>query len=901
MRKRFVEFIVPIAIAAIFALLNITPFFQTAEQRIFDLFLHIKPAIPERAEILLLDIDDTAIKNVGLFPWSRDYMARGLISLREFEAEYVTFDVEYVDPSPQTVDGNFLQTELPEVFDANFAGIVDQIDALFGALAAGQIPVADAPEFVDQWAQDVNYVQQGLLSTVGSVVQDNDAFLGRAARFHGTTYFTVNILDYDELAPQDEEAEIDKATVVPIGTVDLRSVRPGEDIRPTISPVLAGGKGAGFPNVVVDSDGVRRRIDLLAAVDDQYFAQLVTAPLLDWLGNPDITVGRDNVVLGGARIPGAEDPVTITIPLAPDGRMLINWPKAEYTDSFRHISYWRLVFDWEKEEEMLELLRSIAPNLDRYYVDSDQLLPLYDFAEGLKEDVLAGGDRAQIEQWREYRSIFFETLGDFLGSEVLDWFLTDVQAAIDSGEYEAAVIPQLQAIADETDQLFRALSERFDQFWNNRLVLMDELPGSFVIIGLVGTSTTDIGVTPFDEEYMNVGPHASVVNTILQQQFLDSLPWPLSLALMFIVSILVTLLISRLEPTPSLVIGFGAVFVVMGGVVALFLLTGIYVNLVTPVVGLFLTLVVLTAIKFIRENRQKMEVRNAFGHYMSEEVVKQVTEDPSKLALGGDRKEITAIFTDVQGFSTISEALEPEQLVHLLNRYLSEMCDIILNEQGTIDKFEGDAIIAFFGAPIDMEDHAVKCCRAAIQMKKLEEQLNKEFLAEEMSPTPLLTRIGVNSGDMVVGNMGTATRMDYTMMGHNVNLAARLEGVNKQYGTWILASEQTYSQTGRTFSARKLDRVRVVGITEPVRLYELIDLREDVDGDQNLIDKLRTFNTGLTAFEGKEWAEAEKNFKTVLDEYPEDGPAKYYLDRARKFKKTPPSPDWDGVFNLTKK
>ena len=229
------------------------------------------------------------------------------------------------------------------------------------------------------------------------------------------------------------------------------------------------------------------------------------------------------------------------------------------------------------------------------------------------------------------------------------------------------------------------------------------------------------------------------------------------------------------------------------------------------------------------------------------------------------------------------------------------MCDIILDGRGTIDKFEGDAIIAFFGAPVEMDDHQIQACRAAIQMKKLEERLNQEFLAEELSPTPLLTRIGVNSGDMVVGNMGTDTRMDYTMMGHNVNLAARLEGVNKQYGTWILVSEQPYAETGREFSVRKLDRVRVVGITEPVRLYELIDTREEVDDDQNLIDKLRTFNAGLTAFEGKEWGEAEKNFAVVLDEYPEDGPAKYYLDRSRKFKKTPPSPDWDGVFHLTKK
>jgi adenylate cyclase len=264
------------------------------------------------------------------------------------------------------------------------------------------------------------------------------------------------------------------------------------------------------------------------------------------------------------------------------------------------------------------------------------------------------------------------------------------------------------------------------------------------------------------------------------------------------------------------------------------------------------------------------------------------------------------MFTDIRGFSSISESLEPEQLTLLLNRYLSAMSDIILAEGGTIDKYEGDAIIAFWGAPKAWPDSAVRACRAAIAMKKKEKELNGEFLREGIAPSPLQTRIGINSGDMVVGNMGTITRMDYTAMGHDMNLAARLEGVNKQYGTWILFSEQTYNEVNSTegirhFSTRKLDRVRVVGVSEPVRLFELIDLREEVDEDPELIDKLRTFNSGLTAFEQKDWNTAEQYFRTVLEKYPDDGPAQYYVERCASFKRKPPARDWDGVFNLTKK
>ncbi|MCK4514161.1 MAG: adenylate/guanylate cyclase domain-containing protein, partial [Spirochaetaceae bacterium] len=423
----------------------------------------------------------------------------------------------------------------------------------------------------------------------------------------------------------------------------------------------------------------------------------------------------------------------------------------------------------------------------------------------------------------------------------------------------------------------------------------------FVIIGWTGTSTTDIGVNPFEQEYMNVGTHAAVVNTILRENFLDDLPWWIPFAGAVILAFLLVFLIRGLSPSRSLVLGFGTLLLIAVVGVVLFATTGIYMNVVTPLLSVFLTFAVLTVAKFLRENREKQELRSAFNRYLSPDVIDEFVAKGEKPELGGVRKSITAIFTDVQGFSTISEKLEPEQLVRLLNRYLTEMCDIIMEQRGTIDKFEGDAIIAFFGAPADMTDSAVMACRAAVRMKKVEEQLNQAFLSEKLTPDALLTRIGINSGAAVVGNMGTSTRMEYTMMGHTVNLAARLEGVNKRYRTWILVTEQTYNDTGREFSWRKLDRVQVVGVSEPVRLYELIDLREEVDGNQNLIDKLRKFNTGLIAFEEKEWGEAEKNFKVVLDEYPEDGPAAYYLDLLKKFKKTPPPAGWNGVFSLKEK
>jgi len=227
------------------------------------------------------------------------------------------------------------------------------------------------------------------------------------------------------------------------------------------------------------------------------------------------------------------------------------------------------------------------------------------------------------------------------------------------------------------------------------------------------------------------------------------------------------------------------------------------------------------------------------------------------------------------------------------------MSNIIMENIGTIDKYEGDAIIAFFGAPLTRTDHAVLACRSALAMKKTEAELNKIFLEEGISPTPLFTRIGINTGEMVVGNMGAENKMDYTIMGNAVNLAARLEGVNKQFNTGILISEHTHAQTGTEFVYRKLDRVRVVGVKTPLRLYELLCLESEAD--DTLRKRLAYWNKALSLLEKREFTEAAKYFAYLFKQYPSDRVAELYARRSALFVKNPPAADWDGVNNLTEK
>ena len=301
-----------------------------------------------------------------------------------------------------------------------------------------------------------------------------------------------------------------------------------------------------------------------------------------------------------------------------------------------------------------------------------------------------------------------------------------------------------------------------------------------------------------------------------------------------------------------------------------------------------------TALKYFNDH-----LRNAFSKYLSEEIVEEIASDPTRLQLGGTKRYMTAMFTDIKNFTAIAEALAPEQLVSLLNYYLSSMSDIILEQKGTIDKYEGDAIMAFFGAPVSFPDHALRTCTAAVLMKRLENEVNKQITERGLSPQHIHTRIGINTGEMIVGNMGTSRKMNYTAISNAVNVASRLEGVNKQYGTWIIASEYTINETNGKLLFRKLGWIRVVGISKPVRIYEILELY--ADAPQALHALVELFHIGLNLFETGKWKDAETAFGRVLELFPEDGPSLFYSSHCRLFFEKPPENDWDGVFDMREK
>ncbi len=893
---------IPFAAVVVFILLNLLPAYQTSELRVYDLLLHIKPAVPEEKSILLLDVDDLAIARVGSWPWSRDKMAEGLELLTEFGAKQAVFDILYEQSSPLAVNSEVLKQQIPNEFAQQFQSINQNVGALFSALESGQISLKDAKDYVRQLQGLTDQTRQNLMSEVDGIVRNNDTYLGEAARMFGDAYFTVNTPDTKDPVVTDARRAyaVEHFAIKNIQVHNDSLVPRATDIIPAIPSVIAGARGLGFPRVVVDNDGVRRRIDLLYRYKDSYFPQLVFSPLLDMLKDPTVVVNRKSIELKGAVLPGDTQPTNINIPLAPDGSMLINWPPKTFLNSFRHFSYYNLIYNVSLENDLMHNLRAMQQaGYFSVYEGNGPLLAPYDEAEKIKQELFKKPTDALRAQYRQDRILFFRNVGSFLNGQGEQSIIQQIDSVLSTPNLSNDQESYYKGLKNDVNTFFSSSRDLYTKLMDSRKLLAKELSGAFVLIGWTGTSTTDTGVNPFEKTYMNVGTHASIVNTILQRKFLDQAPWWIAIVVAAFFSFLVSFVIRRMSGPSAIITGAGTTLVVLAGVAGFFLLTGIYVNLLTATVSVLLTFVSLTVIKFLRVGKEKAFLRNAFNHYLSADVINEILTDPEKLSLGGQKKMLTALFTDVRGFSTISESMDPQDLVRLLNRYLGEMSNIVLKENGTIDKYEGDAIISFFGAPLEVGNHAVNACRAALAMKEAETALNREFEESGLSPSPLLTRIGVNTGDMVVGNMGTLTRMDYTIMGHSVNLAARLEGVNKQYGTWILLSEYAYRATERTFSVRRLDRVRVVGVKEPIRLYELVGERDSADTET--IEKLRQFNAGLNLFEEKKFKEALEPFQDLLTRYPEDGPTKYYIDRCRQFLRKPPAAEWDGVFNLTAK
>jgi adenylate cyclase len=422
--------------------------------------------------------------------------------------------------------------------------------------------------------------------------------------------------------------------------------------------------------------------------------------------------------------------------------------------------------------------------------------------------------------------------------------------------------------------------------------------GKLVLIGVTATGFADDywTSTSVTGKMPGVEIHANAIDTILRGDFIRDAPAATTIGLIFVMASVAAVTLLTL---PMLAAALCSIMALVIYVLAAsyYFDEHLVLNLVYPPLALFLTYTAVVFYRVIFEQGQARALRGVLGQYLSPSVVTHVTRDPDSLKLGGDERVMTVMFSDLRGFTTFSESLDPETLVHLLNEYLTIMSDVIFKYEGTIDKYMGDAIMAFWGAPQQQPNHATLACRAALEMVAALDELNARW-AEQGRP-PLAMGIGINTGVMKVGNMGSNSRFDYTVLGDSVNLASRMEGLNKEYGTTLIVSRATLDGTGGVFHARFLDLVAVKGKKEPVEVLEILDA-ERVPGI-HAGPALRAYDEGIALYRERDWLGAAAKFQEALRLSPDDGPAAVYLQRCEELMHDPPPVDWDGVYVMTRK
>ena len=936
--SKHLDVVIVIFVILLCGILGVTGLVEKIEFRVYDALLEIKPATTQNPNIRLVNIDDAASGEMGVWPWGREILADVLVRLREVGAKTAVFDIEYISSGSLGIAPDVL-AELPDSFSYELDNVATLMSEFSSSVAHNGIALNQ----VESVSEDLinNYIvpsYQNLYDKIDVLVRDNDEYFGKAIRFFGNAWLTINAADLSIKVDPEYREYLDTNLLNYKVKDPTNEIEKGNDYTfkfmyntiPGFSPALPifmkNAAGAGFTNVSIDSDGSRRRIELLRKNNDVYIAQLSFAPLLSLLDTKELERTKTHLVVKNALFPGEEKRRDISIPLDSHGRMLINWIPNNFVTSFKSDSVLFLIDIDRVEENLIEQLKNLETFVLRdefgktlpYYDVVTYLLATYDDLETQKQVLFneQSGSTINDSRFDAYfasRQTFFSDFAEIFHPS----YLNEIMVRLNSLTTEETK-EDIQLLKDSVNERFVALKSEYDLYQENFEFLKNHYNETFCIIGHTAVASTDLGTTPFNRFYPNVGTHANVFNTIITEEFITPLEWYFG----YIFSCVFVFLVLFLEYKKRLVVqnligGFSTLFFPILSIL-LMVIFRIYMPVIIPSLVPILSFLGLTAYRFINSEKDKSFLRSAFSTYLSAEVVNEIVSDPKKLTLGGEEKNITAIFTDVRGFSTISEKVTPTQLVSFLNRYLTLLSDIILENRGTIDKYEGDAIIGFFGAPISYDYHAWTACLSAIRMKEAEIEFNAEMLAADVIPMPVYTRIGINTGNMVVGNMGTDKKMNYTMMGNDVNLAARLEGVNKVYHTWILVSESTWlaADSGENkgkIVARRMDKVRVVGINKPVQLYNIVGLRSEMT--ENQLKSVDLFHQGLDRYLQRDFVNAKKYFDMANDLYPEtvtcynrdgstyteDGPASVFSARCTKNITEGIPANWDGVVNLVSK
>jgi len=724
-----------------------------------------------------------------------------------------------------------------------------------------------------------------------------------------------------------------------------------------ITPPLAGLAelcyGSGFVTFDPDADGVVRHIPLLAGDDEGLYPQFALALAAYELarshgGAYTISADASSVTLRFAD--GFERP----LPVDTRGYLLINWIRPDRANAApMHVSATRIGGAWTLQEslkrnrDLRRLLHLWLLGMARRF-RTQEIKDLYWRIVELDQKVNEVHQQLVAAQAERQRALLFDpgdvppppkqlqAQQDMLEAE-LDALCANLRTELRDPEHLAVFLggpraPATAPAANSTDaaepkrrgaqELARFNKELAEaRFFMDQLDLADRsnakirrdlseqiesirrmVGGKLCMVGSTASGAADFVPTPVHKRTPGVVVHSNILNTIYSGAIVRKAHAALDIGAILLAGLIVALLTAS-RPVwlagPGTVILAGAYAAV--NALVIFGVLGVWLVFWAPMFAMAGAFAVVTAYRQLTEERAKRRIREMFAHALSPALVDRLVEDPSLAKLGGERRELTFFFSDLQGFTPLSERLGEAQTVRLLNRYFDRMTDVIQNRRGGyLNKFLGDGLFVFFGAPVFQEDHAARALLAAVDCQEEVRLLSGQLVEELGDHVRLTCRIGISTGEVMVGNCGSSQRMDYTAIGDPVNLASRLEAANKFFGTRILVSDEAYRR-GRDDSllARPLGPVTVVGKVEPVAVWHLAGAGEQADA--KLKDAFAAFAEAISLFAGSRFAEAASLFEDVRRMLPDDRPTEIFLELSRNYQANPPADDWDGSLRLTEK
>jgi len=850
MKKILICLLISLGLASVLTFLQGRSFYQLLEWKLFDLRMNLRTPPKQNDRILFVEMDDEAIEVLGRWPWPRNIFANIINVLKSLGARQILFDVTFNQPTNVIIQKDALE----HIFQGK-QQISDYITGEAGALKSKEtLSQEDALWLLEQINGGFNAYTDGAQQKLQNAVIDNDEVLASAIQnSHVFVGYSFEVITQpQDLKNYEATLQIKKDLLIwiqkhPDATFD------------TLPEFI---KNTPYVKTTALKDlFLRSKITLLLETDLGLTLEATAKELNEETEKirPDFNLAKEQVIKEKLL------------------QFLQDKPNAEFIDSIFHYE----IFDPETQQNFKEVwpfakkeFAAISkfslplPDNQMLYKSIKMDSPYEKFTTAVENGGFLNGipnndgvlrfvplfiqyeDKmfphigvASVLNLYQPQRLSFESNKFFImhnatvnhqlkdiriplnknGTMVINWTGGWQDTFSHLSAAEVYRLSYLQSEAQESLEKARQLKNNLDAKASKLKKLVE---GKICIIGLTAAGTHDYNPIPYEAAYPMVGTHGNVINSILTEQFITKLPLSTDLMILFGLAIVTGLCLSFLSSTTGLLF---TIMILTGTFGLSFILfnQGLWMNLASPGLLALFSFVSITSYKFSTEEKAKREIKNAFSKYVSPDVIEDIMKDPSKLQLGGVRRTITVQFSDIRSFTTYCEKRQPEEVVSILNEYLDEMTKVIVAHKGTLDKYVGDEIMAVFGAPRE-EKPEVSAKRAVIASVKMLDRL-KELHSKwaEDGLEPLGIGVGLNTGEMIVGNMGSTLRMDYTVIGDAVNLGARVEALTRNYDTDLIITEATYDLVKEIVIARPLESIKVKGKNIPVMIYAIDGLKTD--------------------------------------------------------------------------